>query len=327
MHISRVSTSYVALLYEFLSQRGIEPEALLGPAPDERKQPYVSIPVWRHMLETAAGKAGGPAFGLQVGRAISPRHFGIVGYLVLASASLGEALAHAERYSALVYDVNPLRLAIEGNQAVLRWGTGYGRPGQLVDETGIAALVRMARDITASDLSLAEVSFVNAEPDDLAPYEAFFGCPVHFQRSCTELRFPVSLLRHPLRQPDAALLALLDRQADAMLARQRPAGDDEEPYRRALVPLLREGRASLESLAETFHVSPRSLQRRLAAQGTSYQVLLDETRQALAREYLADSRLSLTDVAALLGFSEQSAFTRAFRQWTGETPGRWRKRT
>lgn len=325
MHTSRVATTYVTLLYEFLSRQGLEPTRLLGPMPDDRERPYVTIPAWRHMLELAEREVGGPAFGLRVGRCIGPRHFGLVGYLVLACASLGEALARAERYAALVYDVNPMQLQQDGGDMVLQWGTEYGRPGQLVDETGLAALVQMARDITGADWPLVRVAFVNPAPPDRHAYEDFFGCPVTFDAARTELRFPAALLGLPLRRPDAGLLELLDRQAEAMLARQAPAHDHER-YRRALVPLLRQGRATLAALAAQFHVSPRTLQRQLAAAGTSFQILLDDTRRALACEYLADSRLSVADVAVLLGYSEQSAFTRAFRQWLGETPARWRGR-
>lgn len=324
MHISHVSTAYVRLLYEFLSREGLDAEVLLGPLPDEWEQPRITIDLWRRMLETAAAQVGGKALGLRVAQGISPRHFGIVGYLVLACANLGEALARAERYASLVYDVNPLRIAMEQGQVVVRWGTEYGRPGQLVDETGIAALVHLARDITGRDWSLRRVCFVNPAPEDARPYEAFFGGEVLFGQPCTELYFPLEYLQLPLRQPDAGLLALLDRQAEEMLARatRPPVGDR---YRRVMIRLLREHRASLEDLATELHVSVRTLQRRLAADGLRYQALLDDTRRLLAEEYLRDPRLPLADIAQLLGFAEQSAFTRAFRQWSGLPPAQWRR--
>src|SRR5690606_41699363 len=183
------------------------------------------------MLETVAADAASPAPGLRVPRGITPRHFGIVGYLCLASASLGEALAHTERYASLVYDVNPLHLSSEGDRLVIRWGTESGRPGQLVDETGVAAMVQLARDFTGRDWPVSKVCFVNATPEDVGPYTAFFGGDVLFEQPWTELQLPRGYLQQPLRQPDAALLALLDQQAEGVHAREA-VQDSGEPDRR-----------------------------------------------------------------------------------------------
>ena len=98
-----------------------------------------------------------------------------------------------------------------------------------------------------------------------------------------------------------------------------------EAWRRSLVPLIREGRTTLAELARLHHTSPRSLQRRLADQGTTFQALLDETRRHLAEAHLKEGRLDLAEIALLLGYSEQSAFTRAFRAWTGQPPAQWRR--
>jgi AraC-like DNA-binding protein len=117
----------------------------------------------------------------------------------------------------------------------------------------------------------------------------------------------------------------MDRQAEALLqdAAQLPAAVDG--WRRTLVPLIREGRTTLAELARAHHTSPRSLQRRLADQGTSFQALLDDTRRHLAEAHLKEGRLDLAEIALLLGYSEQSAFTRAFRAWTGLPPAQWRR--
>lgn len=99
-----------------------------------------------------------------------------------------------------------------------------------------------------------------------------------------------------------------------------------DAWRRTLVPLIREGQTSLAALAEAHHMSARTLQRRLAEQGTSFQGLLDQTRRHLAERHLRDAQLDLAEIALLLGYSEQSAFTRAFRSWTGLAPAQWRRR-
>lgn len=330
MQENAVAVPYVRLLFEFLAREGLDPEAVLGCARaslDEREQ--LPLWLWRDWLERAQAAVSRPALGLEVGRLITPAHLGVLGYTVLHCAHLAQALARMERYHRLIYDVNPAHWRTEGEDALVEWGIERGRPGQLVDETGVAAVVRFTRDITREEPELREVWFVNPAPADTRPYEDFFGCPVRFEQPCTRLRFAARALAQPLRRPDANLLALLDEQAEALLARFRedhPEGDPGAVWRRQLATLLRDGEASLPRLAQVNHVSTRTLQRRLARAGTRFQTLLDETRHALACDYLRDPRLEMTEIAQLLGFSEQSAFTRAFRHWTGETPARWRRR-
>lgn len=321
----RIAASYVPLLYEYLARRGLDGEALLGPLP-EAQDGQLPMPVWQALLQRAADLLHEPALGLRIAEGIGPRHFGVVGYAALACATLGEALQRLERYHALVYDVNPARLRVEGAQVVLEWGTALGRPGQLVDETGLAALVQLARALSASPLAVIAVDFVNAAPADPEPYRLFFGGKVRFEQPCTRLTLPLSYLQLPLRQADPALLALLDAQAEGFL-RQRRDGGLIERCQQALIPLLRGGDASLDALADAMHRSPRTLQRHLEARGLSFRQLLDDTRRQLAVGYLQDARLPFGEIAALLGYSQQSAFSRAFRQWYDTSPRNWRRQT
>jgi AraC-like DNA-binding protein len=136
---------------------------------------------------------------------------------------------------------------------------------------------------------------------------------------------PLALLAHPLRQPDAALRELLEAQARELLARLPPRDALEAALREAIATLLPEGRATLEACGRALQVSPRTLQRRLGAAGTSFQQVLDRTRRQLVEPYLADPRLKLAEIAGLLGYADQVAFTRAFQRWAGTTPGRWRR--
>lgn len=320
----RIAASYAPLLYEYFNRRGLDGEALLGPLP-LAEQGQLPMPVWQALLQRAAAQLDEPALGLRVAEGIGPRHFGVVGYAALVCATLGDALQRLERYHALVYDANPAQVRVEGECLVLTWGVARGRPGQLVDETAIGALLHLARDLTGQRLAALQVDFVNPPPADLQPYRDFFAGDVRFDQNATRLALPLAYLSLPLRQPDAALLALLDAQAEGFLGRQDSIGLLEQ-CQQALIPLLREGRPNLDALAERLHRAPRTLQRHLAEEGLSFRQLLDDTRRQLAQGYLQDQHLPLGEVAALLGYSEQSAFSRAFRHWHGDTPLAWRKR-
>lgn len=321
-----VAATYVRLLYDYLNDQGLDAQALLGPMPAQEIAPglaRVPLAFWQRALARARDAIGDPALGLAVGRTITPRHFGLLGYAVLNCANLGEALLRMERYHRLIYDVNPARVSFTAEWVEIRWGVARGRPGPLVDETGIAAVVQMVRDMLGNAAApVHRVGFVNARPADTAPYEAFFGGEVRFDQPRTLLRVPAAYLRLPLRAPDPDLLAILDRQAEALLARQ---GEQEDPYGAQLARLMRERRPTLAALAALNHVSRRTLQRRLERRGECFQDLLERSRYRLARAYLRDARLELTEVAALLGYSEHSAFSRAFKNWSGMSPARWRQ--
>ena len=301
-----VPAAYVRLLYQHLQRLGHNPARLLRePEPQGERYPVAR---WRQLLERAARKLDDPLLGLRLGRAITPAHLGVMGYVLLACGSLGAALERLRQYQRLVYDVNPMRQRLEGASVVLEWGTEQGRPGALVDETAIAALVQMARDLSGRRFAPEAVCFVNPPPPSLKPYRDWFGCPVRFGHAHTELRFAARLLALPLRQPDAALLALLERQADTLLG-QLDDGDPqqalEQSVRRCIARLTREGEPALERVAAELHTTPRTLHRHLQQRGLNFRELREDTRRRLAEDYLRDPRLRLAEIAQLLGFSEQ----------------------
>lgn len=324
-----VPASYVRLLFEYLEARGIDAHKLLGepaPEPDGPAPGRYPVQRWRKLLETASADLGDDDLGLHLGRTVTPRHFGVMGYVLLACGTLGAALTRLHRYQRLVYDVSPMRIETRGASVTLEWGIENGEPGRLVDETAITALVQFARDVTgAADTPIDAVHFVNAPPASLAPYRRYFGGEVLFEQHATRVRLPLALLAKPLRQPDAALLGLLERQADVLLAELPDAGDLEQAVRRAVAASAREGEVSLERVASALHTSPRTLHRRLEALDFGFRELRDDTRRRLAEQHLADPGMGIAEVALLLGYSEQSAFTRAFKRWTGDTPRAFRK--
>ena len=323
---TRIAASFAQLLYEYLDRQGLDAQQLLGPRPDPG-QHFVPMSDWQTWLKRVDAVEGRAGLGLRIAEGISARHFGVVGYAALACNNLAEALQRMERYHASVYDANPARVEVHPDGVVVEWGVERGRPGALVDETAIASLVQLARDMTGHYWPMRKVSFVNPPPADVQPYRDFFGCEVAFNAPTTRLEFDTTCLALPMRKADPALAQLLDQQAEQVLRQVSQVPAIVDAWRRTLVPLIREGKTSLAALAEAHHTSPRTLQRRLSEQGMSFQQLLDDTRRHLAEAHLKDARLDLAEIALLLGYSEQSAFTRAFRAWTGLPPAQWRKQS
>ncbi len=322
---TRIAASYAQLLYEYLENQGLDAAQVLGAPRPDATQHYVPMSDWQTWLRRVDALEKRPALGLRIAEGISARHFGVLGYAALACGTLAEALQRLERYHASVYDANPAKVTVAPEGVVIEWGVERGKPGALVDETAIASLVQLARDMTGRYWPVHSVSFVNPTPLNTQPYEDFFGGPVSFGAPLTRLVFADEYLALPLRKSDPALLALLDQQAEQLLQQVAAVPAVVDAWRKTLVPLIREGQTSLAALAQAHHTSPRSLQRRLSEQGMSFQQLLDKTRQHLAEGHLRDAKLDLAEIALLLGYSEQSAFTRAFRSWTGLAPAQWRR--
>lgn len=324
-----VPSTYVRLLYEYLERRGVAAADLLGvAAPEAADRGSLRYPVaaWRALLQRAAEHLHDPLLGLHLGQTITPAHFGVMGYVLLACPNLGAALARALQYQRLLYDVNPMRSTLEGSDLLLEWGVDRGRPGPLVDECAITALLQLMHNFTGRRIAATEIRFLNPPPSDIQPYWDWFGCPVLFDQSETSVRFPQALLALPLRQPDTVLLNILERQADDLLAQLPPSDDFQQAVRRCIARLLREGQPELALVANELHISARTLHRRLAADGINFRELRESIRQRQAEDYLADPRLQLAEIAQLLGYSEQSAFTRAFRRWSGQAPYAYRMR-
>jgi AraC-like DNA-binding protein len=152
------------------------------------------------------------------------------------------------------------------------------------------------------------------------------GCPVHTEASWNGWALARETWQLPLRRRDPVLSDLLRRQADEAIARLPPTDDIALHVRRELAPRVGGGDTRIQTVARALATSARSLQRRLAAAGVSYRKLLDVTRKAAAERYLSDSRLSIGEVAYLLGYSEPAAFNRAFRRWCNERPQAYRQR-
>jgi len=329
-----ISTAYLSVLADYLQAYGLSVAAAPSGAALLRHQADSAIvmPVqdWRALLQWFARHLAKPDLGLRLGRSARLTHLGLLGYVLQSCVTLGAALERLQHYERLVNDINRLHWTLasgrDGVEVVLTWGVERGRPGPLVDECAVATLLSIARQITGTDAPPVAIDFVNPAPADPAPYEAFFRCPLRFGQDQTRVSFPVAWLQLPLRHHDPHLLTLLEKQVDELL-RQLPEEDDfVQQVRRLMARRLRSQQVTLASVAAELHLSERTLHRRLQDAGTNFRELWESTRQHLAEEYLRDRRLTLSEVAGLLGYSEQSAFTRSFRRWTGQGPKAWRSR-
>ena len=325
--VAEYSSSYVRLLFDYLQAKGLNAKRVLGeppPAPNDNGLTRYTSAHWRRLLKKAAEALDDPLLGLHLGRTITPAHLGVLGYVLLACPDVGGALSRWLQLEALVCSVSSA-LRREGDSVRVVWSKSAKRLGSLVDETALAAYVQFARNISGRDESPQEVCFRNPRPADLRPYRQFFRCPVRFDQPTTSIRFASKFLERPLRQPDATLLGIVERQAQMLLGELPRSGDLERSVRQALMQISRVGEMNIRDVAGRMSLSPRSLQRRLAEARCSFRDLREDTLRRLAFEYVADPRLTFAEIAWLLGYSEPSAFSRSFQRWAGQSPRDFRQ--
>ena len=166
--------------------------------------------------------------------------------------------------------------------------------------------------------------FPHAAPADISEHHRVFGCPLKFGQSRSELVLTRRTLRLPLLKADPVLQSIVEAQVLALLAKLPKAEPTADTVRRFLAEELTNGQPKLEQLASRLHMSTRTLHRRLEQEGTNYRRVLTEVRHELAVRHLIERRLAIGEIAFLLGFSEVSAFHRAFRHWTGHAPHAYR---
>lgn len=319
-----ISPAFVHLLYDYLQSLGLDAQRVLGEArPMESIEQTGGFPMlrWVELLQRASQHLGDPLLGLRVGQTIKPQHLGTLGFLLQSMPTLGAAVQKLQRYQRLVYDQTPLLQLAEAEYVDLVWGIDQGQPGNLADDASITALVYYCRAIAAGPVVPQFVQFVNPAPANSTAYRAAFGCPVEFTAPVTRVRFSLATLALPLRSANAELSAVIERQTEHLLALW-PTPD--EPFvaqiRTAIGALLHDGEPTLPRVAGRLAIAPRTAQRYLQQTGTSFRSELETVRRQMAETYLRDTRLSIADIAQLLGYSEHSALTRSYRQWTGHAP-------
>jgi AraC-like DNA-binding protein len=324
------STSTLAMV-RAAEARGVDPTDVLAGAgvtrdqledPDARLQVAQVLAVWNALRQ----RTGDRALQLTAPLTLPWGTYRVIDYLVAASATVGDGVVSFARFFGLIADAVELTIGREGDGHFLeiRLADGEPVPPVYVDYV-FAALVSRVRLRVRPGLQLLRVELRQPQPDDVSPYDALFLAPVRFGAQADRLWFGDEEWRAPVVSPDAALAQLLEEHARMLALRGGAAAPGfRRDVQNAITATLTQG-ATADDVARVLHVSVRTLQRRLSESGTTFHDVSDAVRARLAAEYLADPRVGIAEVAFLLGFSDQSSFNRAFRRWTGEAPGRWRK--
>jgi AraC-like DNA-binding protein len=307
-----------AVLFQAL---GLDFNALQDP--DARFPQDAMTRLWQRGVQLSSN----PAIGLNMGKVVRPASFNIVGYVMMSSPNLASGFERLVRYQRIIAEGADLsfRRQPDGYALVLTVHGDRLPPTRQSGEASLATALALCNWLTGRVLDPLKVTFQGALPDNPQPYEEVFHAPLEFGAEHDSLLFRIEDMHTPLPTANAAMAALHERFAGEYLARFSESQITHRA-RQALCRLLPNGEPKREQVAQSLHLSQRTLQRRLQEEGTSFQALLDETRQQLAEQYLAVPRMTLLEIAYLLGFADPSNFFRAFRRWFDLTPGEYRLR-
>ena len=277
------------------------------------------------LWQRAVAHAACPTLGLSRPLAAAYGRVGAVGHSMASSPDLRTALARLQRYMAVISDATTLNLETDGRGCWLATSHAGGTlpiPRQRL-EFAMLTTFTQCQWITRRELAPLAVVFAYAAPADRRAHEDAFGCEIRFGAATNRILLSNADLAVPLPTADAALSAvherLLDEQMERLGQRSFSAKVSAEIAR-----CLPSGEPRRPDVAASLCMADRTLQRRLHDEAVSFQSLLEQTRQELARQYLADSRYSLAEVADLLGFVDTSNFFRACKRWFGLPPAQYR---
>jgi AraC-like DNA-binding protein len=278
-------------------------------------------------LKLAAEALDDPLLGFHLAESLEPRELGLLYYVQASSATLGEALARVARYSSVAHEGLAAK-CVRGNALTFR--IDYVHVPRHTDrhqiEFLITALVRMCRQLTNTHLRPIRVRLAHPRCAASAALEHFLGQSIEFGAGHDEMTYVGAAADLPVVSADPYLNEALVRYwEDALDSRGSAQRSLRAAVENAILPLLPHGKARIGRVAEALHLSTRTLARRLAGENLTFAQVLDELRADLSKRYLDDPALSVSHIAWLLGFQEASAFTHAFKRWTGEAPTHWRR--
>ena len=321
---------YARSLLDYLLGLGLDPSSLYSAeriTSIKSMSAHVAPPFeeWLTMIARAIDATRDRDLALKVGDNLKPQHLGVLGFIVMSCDTVEEAEMQVQRYGRLAGERDLYKLVHKGSKMELHltWRHGLTAP-PIMEQLTLAARMRASRWITQRSDLRWDAYFQMKRPADVRSYTRVFGGKVHFGQPCTKLVAPLADIQMPLPMANRETRDFVARQAEALL---KELGDQPEFVRQLSIVLgngLSMGHVSLTHAAASLQCSTRTLRRRLADYGCSFQQILDQVRRSTAERYLREPNASLSDVAFMLGYSEQSTFQQAFKRWSGITPGKFR---
>lgn len=329
-----IRTSVVAAILSRVAESGADARALaeeleLPPGADTEPELVLELTALERLYTRAAELTKDPDFGLHLAANFPRGTYGLVEFIARNSPTLRDGFQRIVRYASIMNDRVKVTFTERGGAArlehhVIGRRQGYGRQG---NEFFVPSVLMQARLLAGEPLSPARVWFAHPEPDNLSEHVALLGTErLRFDAGSNGFELGSAQAGLPIPSADPPLLSMLSAQAERALAHASVAESFGGRVKAEVEAQLDKGPV-VKVIAARLHMSPRTLQRRLGEEDTTFAKVLDEARGQLARQLLVDPATGLSEVGFRLGYSDLPAFLRAFKRWTGKTPTTWRDAT
>lgn len=301
---------------------GIDPDAAIDPTLMVSDSDYYDL-----FADVARNRSDGVDLPLKVGASMRCDDYGAFGLAWKSALTLLGSCERAERYARVLTSVATYR-ACETEAGFLmqlhREGDRQNLGFRLSNEATIASIAAISQEVSTTRFRASAIYLRHGAPSTTSAHQEHFGCPVHFDSDKDALLISRELMQTPNQLGDAAIARFFDAHLDQEVAKIDTEATLERRVRSRISRALSQGIPTLSGIATQFGMSGRTLQRRLSDRGYSFQNLVDESRRQLAMQLLSETSYPLAEIAFLTGFSEQSAFNRAFKRWAGQTPRSFR---
>jgi AraC-like DNA-binding protein len=333
-----IAAGFARALMDLAVSKGASRKSLCkrsGIDPEQLQDQDNRIPLAKYvaLMRTGQQLCNDPALALHFGEAFEIAEMSIVGLLGMACETIGDAFAQMNRYERLMADVDGVP---GGNRLVLMREAGElwlvdtrRNPNEFPEltESGFARMICASRRMPGAGHMIKAVHVTHAAPAYRSEYDRIFQMPVVFASNRNAmLMTDDSWLTQRIAQPSRYVFGILSERAEALLKSLESATSTRGRVESLLIPILHTGDASMDRIAGKLALSRQTIFRKLKAEGTTFQKVLDELRYKMALLYLSGKKVSVNQTAYLVGFSEPAAFSRAFKRWTGSSPRRMRLR-
>ncbi len=321
----------LAVLWKLLKANNVDPDKVfsrynLKYHDLKNTQCRVPLKTVTQLWDDALAVIDNPCFGLDSCKYWHPGYMGALGYAWLSSSTLREGFERLSRYISLISNNSSISLSEDDQEFTINLNYGQLGNNPARSDNALSILLHMCRINYQDELNPSQVSFAHKEPECSGNYFACFKSAVNFNAACNSLSFPLQFMDETLPGSNKQLAQLNDQVMVQYLSEIEKYHCDEtdnnlqEKIKIIIVKKLPSGLVTGQLVADELGMSYRSMQRRLAESGTTFRQLFEQCRHELAEQYVNNGDLNMTEITFMMGFSELSSFSRAYKRWTGHSP-------
>ena len=307
-----------------LKNIGVDPDGPVDP-----KQMVLDTDYYAFLEEIAADDPQITSLPLRVGESMKCDDYGVFGLAWKSAIHLRGSYNRAERYAQVLTNVSTYQVTeVEQGALMHLHRDGERRLGmRLSNEATIASITSISRQVASRPFNPIAIYFKHAGPDDISDHETYFGCPVYFESDKDALLVSEESLQTPNKLGDATISRFFDTHLKEEVSQLEDKTTLSYKVCAIIARSLSEGVPNISDVARQLAMSGRTLQRKLSQQQYTFQTLVDESRRQLAERLVKETDYGFAEISYMCGFSEQSAFNRAFKRWAGQTPRSYRLKT